>query len=121
VRGDFNFQTGSIFTNNLRFEGPVAGVGIKGRIGLVSKDFDFILSVTPYVTSSVPVAATFLAGPWWGLAALAVNTIVTKVSTFTTYTYRVSGPWDNPVWQSTSATTRTSHIPAVTSQPKEAT
>ncbi|TAK76724.1 MAG: TIGR02099 family protein [Gammaproteobacteria bacterium] len=107
VRGNFSFRNGDAYTNNLRFDGPVAKVGIKGRIGLRNKDYDFILSVTPYVTSSIPVAATLLTGqPLIGLAAVAVNTVISSgMSKVTTYYYQVNGPWDNPSWKSVGSET----------------
>lgn len=102
VRGDFTFHQGSAFTNNLHFNGPVARVDIDGRIGLKNKDYDFTLVVTPYITSTLPLAATIVGGPIAGLAALAVNTVVgSQVSKVTSYYYSVTGPWDNPVWEST--------------------
>ncbi len=106
VNGDFTIQNGGLFTNNLKFEGPVAGVSINGRIGLTSKDYNFILSVTPHVTSSLPVAATLAtlltgANPLIGLGAFAVNTVIgPQVSNATTYYYSVTGPWNNPTWKS---------------------
>ncbi len=102
VKGDFAFRNGSAFTNNLRFSGPVASVSINGRIGLRDKDYDFMLAVTPYITSGLPIAATLVGGPVVGLAALAVNTVVSsQVSKVTNYYYSVTGPWNQPVWKST--------------------
>jgi len=105
VRGDFSFQGGNANTRNLRFEGPVAKVSIDGRIGLKNKDYNFILSVTPYVTSSIPIAATLITGnPLVGAAAFAVNTIIgSQVSKVSTYYYIVTGTWDNPTWKEVSA------------------
>lgn len=108
VRGDFNLKNGDAYTNNLRFEGPVARVSINGRIGLKNKDYEFTLSVTPYVTSSIPVAATIyglisIGNPVVGLAAAAANTVLgPAVSKATTYYYAVSGPWNNPAWHALS-------------------
>lgn len=112
IRGDFNFENGDAYTNNLRFEGPVAKVAINGRIGLKNKDYNFILSITPYVTSSVPVAAglmvaTGLLNPLVGLGAFAVNGVIgPQVSKVSTYYYSVTGPWDNPSWKSSSSAAR---------------
>lgn len=101
IRGDFNIQSGDLNTTNMRFDGPVAKVGINGRIGLKNKDYDFVLSVTANVTSSLPVAATLLTGnPLIGLGALAVNTVIGSVSGVTTNYYSVTGSWNNPVWKS---------------------
>lgn len=101
-KGDFNFTNGSAYTNNTQFDGPVARVGINGRIGLAEKDYDFTLSVTPYVTSSLPVTATLLTGqPLVGIAAFAVNQVFgSQVSKVATYYYAVRGPWNNPTWDS---------------------
>lgn len=106
VRGDFTFHNGNVFTTNTRFEGPVAQVNINGRIGLNIKDYDFTLSVTPHVISSLPIAATLLTGwnPLVGLAALGVNIVLGQsVSKATTYYYAVRGPWSNPSWRSIHA------------------
>lgn len=105
VRGDFNLQSGDAYTHNLRFDGPVAKVGINGRIGLKNKDYNFVLSVTPYVTSSIPVAAGLITmNPLVGLGALAVNSVIgSQVSKASTYYYSVTGPWSNPTWKSSQS------------------
>jgi uncharacterized protein (TIGR02099 family) len=101
IRGDFNLQNGSVYTKNSRIDGPIARVDISGRIGLVEKDYDLALSVTPYVTSSLPVAATLLTGPVVGVATWAVTKVInSQVSKMITYHYVVQGPWKNPSWQS---------------------
>jgi uncharacterized protein (TIGR02099 family) len=99
-KGDFKFENGSAYTSNTRFDGPVARVDIYGRIGIVEQDYDFTLSVTPHVTSSIPVAATLITGqPVIGIAAWAVDKVIsTGVSKATTYYYAVNGPWANPAW-----------------------
>jgi uncharacterized protein (TIGR02099 family) len=98
-KGDFNFVNGNAVTKNTRFDGPVARVEINGAIGLAAKTYDFTLSVTPYVTSSIPVAAAIISGPVAGIAALAVNKIISsQVAKVTTYYYAVGGSWSNPTW-----------------------
>ena len=110
VRGNFSLKNGDAYTNDMRFDGPLARVGINGRIGLKNKDYDFTLSITPYnVTSGLPVAATLLSAgnPVVGLAAFAVNTVISPaVSRAATYYYSVKGPWNNPSWQSVSSNRR---------------
>lgn len=101
MRGDYTAKSGNVFTNNMRIEGPVAKVTINGRIGLTKKDLDLMMNVTPYVTSSLPVAAGLItANPLIGLGALAVNTVIgSQVSKVITYRYDVAGTWSNPTWQ----------------------
>ncbi len=101
VRGNFSFKNGDAYTSDLKFDGPIAKINIDGRIGLKNKDYDFTLSVTPYVTSSLPVAAALLTGPVGGVAALAANAVIgSALSSAVTYYYSVRGPWNNPTWQS---------------------
>lgn len=105
IRGDVALQNGDAITKNLSFEGPVAGVGINGRIGLKNKNYHFILSVTPHVTSSIPLAAGLITmNPLIGLGAFAVNSVIgSQVSKATTYYYAVTGTWDKPVWKESRA------------------
>jgi len=102
LKGDFNLKNGNALTQNTFFDGPIARVEISGRIGLVAKDFDMKMSVTPYVTSSLPVVATLATGfnPIAGIVTWVVDKVVShQVSKVTTYNYSVTGPWDNPDWQ----------------------
>lgn len=100
LKGDFRFGDGTASTKNMRFDGPLAKVEIRGKIGVARKNFDLILSVTPYVTSSIPVAATLITGqPVIGVAAWAVSKIIgSEVSKAVTYYYSVTGSWSNPNW-----------------------
>lgn len=100
LRADFDFNNGNATTHNMVFDGTLAKVEIRGRIGLAKQDFDLILSVTPYVTSSIPVAATLLTGqPVIGIAAWAVNKMIGgELSKAVTYYYSVSGTWSKLEW-----------------------
>jgi len=99
MKGDFTLKTGSAFTENMHFDGPVARVGINGRIGLQAKDFDIKLEVTPHVTGSLPIVAAIAGGPVVGVATWVVDKVIShEVSRVSTYQYSVKGPWDNPVW-----------------------
>lgn len=101
LRGDYVFANGDLKTRNMQFDGPVAKVDISGKIGLVDEDFDLKLNVKPYVTSSIPVAATLITGqPVIGIAALIVNRMLSgEVSKAATYSYEVKGPWNDPHWK----------------------
>ncbi|MBA3661204.1 MAG: TIGR02099 family protein [Gammaproteobacteria bacterium] len=97
IRGDFNLKNGNALTNNMRIEGPIARVEIRGRIGFSRKDLDLTVKAIPYVSSSLPVAAALIATPIAGLAAFAVERVIgSQVSRVTTLQYEVKGPWTNP-------------------------
>lgn len=102
LRGDFSLQSGNAYTENMGLDGPVAKIEMFGRIGLGAKDLNVTLSVTPYVTSSLPVVATIasLGNPAVILASFMADKVIGRVvSKATTYTYNVTGSWNNPAWK----------------------
>ncbi len=100
LKGDFTFKNGAAMTQNMHLDGPIAGIEISGRMGLITKDFNLKLSVTPYVTASLPVvAAIATVNPVAGIATWMLDKVVGRaVSQIITYNYTIIGPWDNPVW-----------------------
>ncbi len=105
LTGDFNLRNGNANTQNTQFQGTIAKIELSGRIGLAAKDLDMKISVTPYVTSSLPVvAAIATANPVAGVAAFVVDKMVSPaVSHLTTYNYSITGSWANPLWNQISA------------------
>ncbi len=107
MMGEFNFKDGNAFVDKMHFEGPIAGLQLKGRIGLVAKDFDMQLGVTPHVTGSLPVVAAIAGGPIVGVATWLVDRVVSHaVAKSSNYEYHITGPWDNPVWTKLDATSQ---------------
>jgi len=99
MHGSFNLRNGNAFTDNINLDGSIARIEIKGRIGLFAKDYDIMMSVTPYVTGSIPVVAAIAVNPLIGVAAWAVEKIASQaVSSATTHRYIIKGKWDNPQW-----------------------
>ncbi len=96
LKGDFSLKNGNATTQNTEFNGPIAGIAITGRIGFIAKDFDLKLNVTPYVGSSLPViTALATVNPIAGIATWMVGNAMSQLIT---YTYTITGSWDNPIW-----------------------
>ena len=69
-------------------------------MGLVAKDYDLLMSVTPYVTGSIPVVAALAVNPIAGVAALAVEKVARgAVSKVSIHRYAITGSWNKPVWK----------------------
>jgi uncharacterized protein (TIGR02099 family) len=103
LEGYFEIAHGNVFARKINLDGPIAGVHAKGKIGLVAQDYDIRLSVTPHITSSVPVVVTLLSasnpiGPLIGLASwiVADKIIAPAIKKATTYNYHITGLWDKP-------------------------
>lgn len=96
--GDVELTNGNAFTKGILLDGPIAQVKMRGRIGLAAQDYNLSLSVTPYVTSSVPVVAAFAGGPMIGALTWLADKIVSPiVKKAINYSYHVTGSWDQPV------------------------
>lgn len=98
MQGNFSLQAGNAATTNLFLNGPVAQINIKGRVGLVAKDYDLLLTVTPHVTESLPVVAGVVTlNPVIGAMTWVANKLVgSEVQKIAATHYRMSGPWSNP-------------------------
>ena len=102
ITANFTLSNGNAYTKDLTVNGTVARVDIAGRIGLKNKDYDLVMSITPYVTSSLPIVATIATGfnPIAGVATWLIDKAVSQgVSNVATYHYTVTGPWSKPSWQ----------------------
>ena len=100
LSGSFKLQNGNAYTQDTTLKAPVADVGISGRIGIGAKDYDLQLSVTPHLTSTLPLIvglATGPVGPVAGAATWVASKIVgSTVDKISTDFYRMSGPWSDP-------------------------
>jgi uncharacterized protein (TIGR02099 family) len=97
MEGTFTLEEGNAYTNDLSIQGPAANIEIAGRIGLVDQDLDQLVTVTPKVTASLPIAGAVAGGPAVGAAVfLAQKVLGKRVDRVTNITYTVNGPWDNP-------------------------
>jgi uncharacterized protein (TIGR02099 family) len=97
MQGTFSLEEGNAYTNDLQIKGPAANIEIAGRIGLVDQDFDQMVTVTPEVSASLPIAGAVAGGPAVGAAVyLAQKVLGKRVDRVTNILYTVKGPWENP-------------------------
>jgi uncharacterized protein YhdP len=96
VRGDFDLRDGSAYTDDVQVVGPAADIGLVGRVGLKSRDYDQTAVVTGNVSSTLPLAA-FVGGPVIGGAVLvAAQVFKQPLKGLARGYYRITGSWDNP-------------------------
>lgn len=102
-KGDFQLKNGVMNTQNSIMDGPVAYVSMSGDVDLVKQLFSLHVKVSPYVMASLPVVATIVGGPVAGIATWAASKILNQgMYKVAAYSYKVSGPWSDPVVEQSS-------------------
>jgi len=96
IRGDFRFEDGSAYTDNLVMQGPAAEMVVVGRIGLVERDYDQKVVIAADLGRTLPVAGTVVGGPAVGAALFLLSEILSKPFE-TQVTYHLGGSWEDPV------------------------
>jgi uncharacterized protein (TIGR02099 family) len=96
ITGDFRFEAGNAYTSNLLMRGPAANMAVVGRTGIVARDYDQTAVIAADLGRTLPVAGAVVAGPAVGAALFLLSEVLRKPFQ-TQITYRLTGPWENPV------------------------
>lgn len=98
VRGDFEIRGGNAYTQNLILKGPAVDVGVAGRTGLGTQDYDQTLVVSGNSSGPLTVAGALAGGPVGAAGALLFSQLFKgQLQGLTRVYYRVTGPWSAPV------------------------
>jgi uncharacterized protein (TIGR02099 family) len=100
IGGSFVLESGNAYTNDLEIDGPAARIDISGRVGLVARDYDELVSVTPYLQSSLPLAGAIAGGPAVGAAVIVAEKLLggkLGLNEIARRQYSVTGPWADPL------------------------
>ena len=101
IEGSFLVDSGNAYTNDLIVDGPAARIEISGRVGLASKDYDQLVSVTPYIKSGLSLAGVLAGGPAVGAVMIVAETLLKDrldpLNKLARKQYTVTGPWADPV------------------------
>jgi uncharacterized protein (TIGR02099 family) len=100
IGGDFILDSGNAWTDNLEVSGPAAKIAITGRAGLEAQDYDEVVTVTPSLNSSLPIAGAIAGGPAVGAAVIVAEKLLhgrIGLNEMGRKQYRVTGTWSDPV------------------------
>jgi uncharacterized protein (TIGR02099 family) len=104
VSGDFRLTGGNAYTENLLLKGAAVDIGIAGRTGLASEDYDQTVVVSGNPSGPLTVAGALAAGPVVGAGVLVLSQLFKgQLQGLTKVYYRITGPWSEPVVQRVSA------------------
>ena len=104
IHGTFTIVDGDTYTCNLSLDSPGADIGIVGRAGLVSRDYEQSAVIRANFGNALPVAGALVAGPQVAAALLIFSRIFKKpLQEVTQIYYAIDGSWDEPQIETTSA------------------
>lgn len=99
-QGNFTINKGIMNTQDSYLDGPVAYASMKGDLDLVKRIYNLNLKISPHITASLPIVATIAGGPVAGVATWVATKIINQgMQKISAYSYKVSGPWSQPVVQ----------------------
>ncbi len=86
--GDFRLSDGHAHTGDLTIESESLRLSVTGRIGLVEKDYDLVVTLVPKITSALPLTPLRVGE---GLLGREI------INRFFSYRYSIRGSWDDPI------------------------
>lgn len=98
IHGTFMVKNGHAHTSDMKIDGPTSTIKITGRTGIVARDYDQIVSVSPKVSETLPATGAMVGGPAGaavGGAVLLYQKLFKKDGLITTR-YTLTGSWDDP-------------------------
>lgn len=97
IKGSFDLGSGNATTDDLKIEATGLRMEMRGRVGLVARDYDQHVSVYPDVSSGITLGAALLGGPALAALAFIAQEVLDKpIEQATHLDYQVTGSWDNP-------------------------
>jgi uncharacterized protein YhdP len=104
ITGNFRVVSGETFTCNLSLKSPAADIGIVGRAGLGSRDYEQSAMVSASVGNTLPIVGAVVAGPGVAAALLVFSQIFKKpLQDMGQVYYSIGGSWDEPAMEVTDA------------------
>ncbi|MGR9099712.1 MAG: YhdP family protein [Gammaproteobacteria bacterium] len=89
MKGSFGLEDGYVNAERLVIDGVSAKIEIQGKTGLVTRDFDQTVTVTPKSSAVIPFAGT--------IAGFVVKTLTgSHPDSLTSTQYAIKGKWDEP-------------------------
>ncbi len=102
IEGQFTIENGHAYTNDLSMTGPTANIAVTGRTGLIDKDYDQLVTVTPQISDTLPVASALFGPIGVGVGAIIYfaselfESIPKQIDKILQYQYTITGSWKDP-------------------------
>jgi uncharacterized protein YhdP len=99
ITGNLVLVDSDLYTRDLAIKGPSSEIEISGRTGLVARDYDQIVAVTPQLGLGPTIAGAVIGGPAVGAAVFVAERLLKQtgadLSRVSRIELKVTGPWDD--------------------------
>jgi len=97
ISGNYHIENGVLSTQNTRMDGPAAKIKVSGKTGILRRDYNQTISVTPKIRQTLPIIGAVSAGTTVGWGLLLLQNVFKKViDDAVEVEYQVTGSWDDP-------------------------
>jgi len=105
--GSLTLENGTAYTEDLVLESTAATMAISGSSDLVEQQFDYIMTVRPGVSQTLPALGAVIGGPGGAAAGLALQGLLRKsLGDATEARYTIRGPWSSPMVEPVRSATK---------------
>ena len=96
IKGSFQLENGIAYTQDTLVDGGAGEITMQGYTDLNAQQLNYQIEFAPNVTSSLPVIMAYLVNPAAGLAALALDQMVTSAKVISNIKFALTGTLDDP-------------------------
>jgi uncharacterized protein (TIGR02099 family) len=96
INGSFQLENGIAYTQDTSVDGGAGEITMQGYTDLNAQQLNYQIGFSPNVTSSLPVIMAYLVNPAAGLAALALDQMVTSAKVISNIKFSLTGSLDSP-------------------------
>jgi uncharacterized protein (TIGR02099 family) len=97
ISGNYRLDNGVLYTGDTKMDGPAARFKIAGSTGIIDRNYDQTIRVTPKIRQTLPLIGAVAVGTTvgWGLLLLQ-NLFKKSIDDAVEIEYKVTGSWDDP-------------------------
>lgn len=112
MKGSFVIANGKASTDDTKVNGAAAGIDILGYTDLTNNQLNYQVSVSPKLTSSIPVLVAWMVNPATALAAFALDEVISSANVVSKLNYTLTGTLQEPIITEVKRSSRVVEMPA---------
>ena len=112
IKGSFQLTDGIADTRDTIVDGGAGEIVMHGYTDLVAKELNYQISFAPNVTSSLPVIVAWMVNPATGIAALALDQMISSAKVISNINFSLTGTLNDPILTELGRDSREIELPA---------